>query len=56
MSTLPITIGPETADDFAIAIERFFFFLLYERTFGSGRLARRSYRIREARMHRLTFV
>jgi predicted N-acetyltransferase YhbS len=46
MSDLSVTILPETADD-ALAIER-----LHERTFGPGRYARTSYRIREQLGHR----
>ena len=47
MSDLSLTILPETEDD-ALAIER-----LHERTFGPGRFARTSYRVREETTHRL---
>src|SRR5881394_2515369 len=47
MSEPSITILPETPED-AAAIER-----LHERTFGPGRFARTSYRIREEMAHRL---
>jgi predicted N-acetyltransferase YhbS len=47
MTDLPVTILPETADD-ALAIER-----LHERTFGPGRFARTTYRVRERVPHLL---
>jgi predicted N-acetyltransferase YhbS len=47
MTDLAVTILAETADD-ATAIER-----LHERTFGPGRFARTSFRIRERIRHRL---
>jgi predicted N-acetyltransferase YhbS len=47
MTDLSITILPETPAD-AVAIER-----LHERTFGPGRFARTSFRIRERLAHRL---
>jgi predicted N-acetyltransferase YhbS len=47
MTDLSITILPETPGD-AVAIER-----LHERTFGPGRFARTSFRIRERIAHRL---
>ena len=47
MTDLKLDILPETPDD-AAAIER-----LHERTFGPGRFARTSYRIREQMGHRL---
>ena len=47
MSDLSITVLPETEAD-ALPIER-----LHERTFGPGRFARTSYRIRERVPHRL---
>src|SRR5215467_2562330 len=47
MTDLSLTILPETPDD-ALAIER-----LHERTFGPGRFARSSFRIRERIQHRL---
>src|ERR1700681_1446992 len=47
MTALAVTILAETADD-ATAIER-----LHERTFGPGRFARTSFRIREHIAHRL---
>ena len=47
MSDLSLTILPETADD-VLAIER-----LHERTFGPGRYARTTYRIREDVKHQL---
>jgi predicted N-acetyltransferase YhbS len=47
MTDLTLNILPETPED-AAAIER-----LHERTFGPGRFARTSYRVREATAHRL---
>ncbi len=47
MTDLAVTILPETPDD-ATAIER-----LHERTFGPGRFARTSFRVRERIGHRL---
>jgi predicted N-acetyltransferase YhbS len=47
MTDLSVSIMPETAAD-AVAIER-----LHERTFGPGRYAKTSYRIREDIEHRL---
>src|SRR5436305_2682496 len=47
MTDLKLDILPETPED-AAAIER-----LHERTFGPGRFARTSYRIREEMAHRL---
>jgi len=47
MSDLSLTILPETTDD-AVAIER-----LHERTFGPGRLAKSTYRLREGHDHSL---
>src|SRR5205807_589660 len=47
MTDLSLTVLAERAED-AVAIER-----LHERTFGPGRHARTSYRIREKSTHRL---
>ena len=48
MTDLSVTILPETADD-ALAIDR-----LHERTFGPGRFARTTYRVRERTPHLLS--
>ena len=48
MTDLSVTILPETADD-ALAIDR-----LNERTFGPGRFARTTYRVRERTPHLLS--
>jgi predicted N-acetyltransferase YhbS len=47
MTDISLSVLPEKRDD-AIAIER-----LYERTFGPGRHAKTSYRLREQVAHRL---
>ena len=48
MTDLSVTILPETTDD-ALAIDR-----LHERTFGPGRFARTTYRVRERTPHLLS--